>query len=90
MAQYDACHSPEGSIGCAHAISVTDFIATTSILKLPVMGIAGDHDGSPPSESVRETLNLIPGSTFHIIRGTDHLLFVEQPREFAGLLTSFL
>jgi len=39
---------PEGYIGCAHAISVTDFIATTSTLQLPFMGIAADHDGSPP------------------------------------------
>ena len=39
---------PEGYIGCAHAISDADFIATTSTLRLPVMGIAGDHDGSPP------------------------------------------
>ena len=80
----------EGYIGCAHAISVTDFIATTSTLQLPVMGIATDHDGSPPSDSVRKTLNLIPGSTFHIIHGAGHLPCVEQPREFAGLLTSFL
>ena len=82
---------PEGYIGCAHAISVTDFIATTSTLQLPVMGIATDHDGSPPPpDSVRETLNLTSGSTFHIIRGAGHLPCVEQPREFAGLLTSFL
>ena len=80
----------EGYIGCAHAISVTDFIVTTSTLQLPVMGIATDHDGSPPSDSVRETLNLTQGSTFHIIRGAGHLPCVEQPKEFARLLTSFL
>ena len=81
---------PEGYIGCAHAISGADFIATTSTLRLPVMGIAGDHDGSTPPDLVRETLNLIPGSTFHIIHGAGHLPCVEQPKEFARLLTSFL
>ena len=81
---------PEGYIGCAHAISSTNFIAATPTLRLPVMGIAGDHDGSAPPDLVRETLNLIPGSTFHIIHGAGHLPCVEQPKEFARLLTSFL
>ena len=81
---------PEGYIDCAHANSVTDFITTISTLQLPFMGIAADHDRPTPPGLVRKTLNLIPGSTFHIIRGADHLPFVEQPREFAGLLTSFL
>ena len=49
---YNMMHATraEGYIGCAHAISSADFIATTSTLRLPVMGIAGDHDGSttPP------------------------------------------
>ena len=81
---------PEGYTGCAHTISSTDFIAATQTLRLPVMGIAGDHDSSAPPDLVRETLNLIPGSTFHIIRGAGHLPCVEQPKEFARLLTRFL
>ena len=81
---------PEGYIGCAHAISGADFIATTSTLRLPVMGIAGDHDGSAPPDLVRETLNLILGGTFHIIRGANHLPCVDQPKELVRLLTSFL
>ena len=81
---------PEGYIGCAHAISATDFISTTSTLRLPVMGIAGDYDSSTPPDLVRETLDLIPGSTFHIIRGAGHLPCVEQPKEFVRLLTDFL
>ena len=81
---------PEGYIGCAHAIVHTDFIATTSALRLPVMGIAGNHDSSTPPDLVRETLDLIPGSSFHIIRGAGHLPCVEQPEEFARLLNTFL
>ena len=81
---------PEGYIGCAHAIARTDFIATTSALRLPVMGIAGDHDSSTPPDLVRETVDLIPGSSFHIIRGAGHLPCVEQPHEFARLLNTFL
>ena len=81
---------PDGYIGCAHAISGTDFMTTTSALRLPVMGIAGDHDSSTPPDLVRETLDLIPGSSFHIIRGAGHLPCVEQPAEFAHLLSDFI
>ncbi|MDG1239954.1 MAG: 3-oxoadipate enol-lactonase, partial [Planktomarina sp.] len=80
----------EGYIGCAHAISGTDFLAPTSALRLPVMGIAGDHDSSTPPDLVRETLELIPRSSFHIIRGAGHLPCVEQPVRFAQLLSDFL
>jgi len=80
----------EGYIGCAHAISGTDFLTPTSALRLPVMGIAGDHDSSTPPDLVRETLELIPGSSFHIIRGAGHLPCVEQPVQFAQLLNDFL
>tara|TARA_B110000208_G_C11698769_1_gene405063 strand:+ start:330 stop:1118 length:789 start_codon:yes stop_codon:yes gene_type:complete len=81
---------PDGYIGCAHAISGTDFMTTTSALRLPVMGIAGDHDSSTPPDLVRETLDLIPGSSFHIIRAAGHLPCVEQPEEFARLLSDFI
>jgi 3-oxoadipate enol-lactonase len=80
----------EGYIGCAHAISGTDFLTPTSALRLPVMGIAGDHDRSTPPDLVRETLELIPGSSFHIIHGAGHLPCVEQPVQFAQLLNDFL
>lgn len=80
----------EGYIGCAHAIAGTDFITPTSALRLPVMGIAGDHDSSTPADLVRETLDLIPGSQFHLIRGAGHAPCIEQPATFAKLLSDFL
>jgi 3-oxoadipate enol-lactonase len=81
---------PDGYIGCAHAVSGTDFMTTTSALRLPAMGIAGDHDSSTPPDLVRETLDLIPGSSFHIIQAAGHLPCVEQPEEFARLLRDFI
>ena len=80
----------EGYIGCAHAIAGTDFITPTSALRLPVMGIAGDHDSSTPADLVRETLDLIPGSQFHLIKGAGHAPCIEQPATFAKLLSDFL
>lgn len=80
----------EGWIGCAQAISGTDFITPTSGLRLPTLGIAGSEDGSTPPDMVRETVGLIPGSSFHLIRGAGHLPCVEKPREYAQVLTDFL
>lgn len=80
----------EGYMGCCAAISGTDFYTTTASLRLPTMGIAGAEDGSTPPDLVRETTDLIPGSTCHVIRKAGHLPCVEQPEEYAVLLNRFL
>lgn len=80
----------EGYAGCSAAISGTDFYTPTSGLRLPCLGIAGSEDGSTPPDLVRETTDLIPGSKFHLIRRAGHLPCVEQPEEFARVLTDFL
>jgi len=80
----------DGYIGCSAAISGTDFFTPTSGLRLPVLGIAGIEDGSTPPDLVRETVNLVPGSKFHLIRGAGHLPCVEKPEEYAQVLTGFL
>ena len=80
----------DGYAGCSAAISGTDFYTPTSGLRLPTLGIAGDQDGSTPPDLVRETIKLIPGSQFRLIRGAGHLPCVEKPDEYAGILTEFL
>ena len=80
----------DGYAGCSAAISGTDFYTPTSGLRLPTLGIAGDQDGSTPPDLVRETVKLIPGSQFRLIRGAGHLPCVEKPDEYAGILTEFL
>lgn len=79
-----------GYIGCSAAISGTDFYATTANLRLPTLGIAGDEDGSTPPDLVRETVDLIPGSQFHLIRKAGHLPCVERPQEFASVISDFM
>ena len=79
-----------GYAGCSAAISGSDFLATTATLRLPTLGIAGSEDGSTPPDLVRETVNLIPGSQFHLIRRAGHLPCVEQPQEFARVITDFM
>ena len=79
-----------GYAGCSAAISGTDFLTPTSGLRLPALGIAGDEDGATPPDLVRETIGLIPGSRFELIRKAGHLPCVEQPRTYADILTGFL
>ena len=80
----------EGYLGCCAAISGTDFYTPTSGLRLPTLGIAGSEDGSTPPDLVRETVDLIPGSRFELMRKAGHLPCVEHPKQYAALLRRFL
>ena len=79
-----------GYMGCSAAISGTDFYTPTSGLRLPTLGIAGSEDGSTPPDLVRETVELIPGSKFQLMRNAGHLPCVEQPSDYAKHLTDFM
>ncbi|SHJ49173.1 3-oxoadipate enol-lactonase [Palleronia salina] len=80
----------DGYGGCSAAISHTDFYTPTASLRLPTLGIAGSEDDSTPPDLVRETVGLIPGSQFHLIRGAGHLPCVEKPEEYARVLNDFI
>ncbi|MCK0149659.1 3-oxoadipate enol-lactonase [Marivita sp. S6314] len=80
----------DGYTGCSHAISGTDFFTTTAALRLPTLGIAGSEDGSTPPDLVRETVDLVPGSHFELIRKTGHLPCVEDPDTYTDILTTFI
>lgn len=81
---------PEGWVGCAAAISGTDFYETTATLTLPTLAIAGANDGSTPPDLVRETADLVKGHRFALIRGAGHIPMAEKPAEYAAILTDFL
>jgi len=85
-----AQQSPVGYTGCCAAIAGTDFYTPTSGLRLPTLGIAGSEDGATPPDLVRETIDLIPGSSFSLMRKAGHLPCVEQPKDYAALLDTFL
>lgn len=80
----------EGYLGCCAAVSGTDFYTPTSGLRLPTLGIAGNDDGSTPPDLVRETIDLIPGSRFELMRKAGHLPCVERPAAYAEILDRFL
>ena len=85
------CRTPvPGYLGRSAAIAETDLFDSTARLTLPTLAIAGSEDGSTPPDLVRETADLVKGSKFHLIRGAGHLPCVEQPEEYAAVLTTFL
>jgi 3-oxoadipate enol-lactonase len=82
--------SVDGYTGVSAAIAGTDFYTPTSGLRIPTLGIAGSDDGATPPDLVRETVDLIPGSQFALMRRTGHLPCAEAPEAYATHLTIFL
>ena len=89
QAMFEAA-DPTGYCGVCAAIAGTDFYTPTSGLRIPTLGIAGTEDKSTPPDLVRETVDLIPGSQFALIRRAGHIPCVEKPTDYAALLTAFL
>lgn len=82
--------NPEGYAAMCEAIAGTDFYTPTSGLRLPTLGLCGVNDRGTPPDVVRETTDLVPGSTFQLIRGAGHLPPLSQPDQVAQHLSTFL
>jgi 3-oxoadipate enol-lactonase len=79
-----------GYAGVCAAIAGTDFYTPTSGLRIPTLGIAGSEDGATPPDLVRETVDLIPGSQFQLMRRVGHLPCIEAPEAYAKILIDFI
>ena len=79
-----------GYAGVCAAIAGTDFYTPTSGLRIPTLGIAGSEDGATPPDLVRETVDLIPGSQFQLMRRAGHLPCAEAPDAYAKILIDFI
>ena len=82
--------TPEGYAGTCSAIADTDLMESTSRLRVPCLGMCGDRDLATPPDLVRETVDLIPGSRFSLIRGAGHLPCIEQADAVADEIRQFL
>ncbi len=80
----------QGYVDACQALAGADLTRATAALRLPVLVIAGDQDGSSPADLVKATADLIPGAGFHIIPDAGHLPCVEQPAAFAAVLQPFI
>ena len=85
------CHTEiEGYVGGCAAVSGTDFWTPSSGLRLPVLGLAGSEDRSVPTDLMRETIELVPGARFEILRRAGHLSPAERPQDWAAHVAAFL
>ena len=80
----------EGYAGTCQAIADTDLIESTSRLRIPCLGICGDKDLATPPDLVRETVSLVPGAMFELIRNAGHIPCVEQPEAMTSAIKAFL
>jgi len=81
---------PTGYVGTCAALRDADLTESTRALKLPVLLMVGDQDGSTPPDLVRSTADLIKGSDFRIIENAGHLPNIERPDAVADLIGAFL
>jgi 3-oxoadipate enol-lactonase len=82
--------SAEGYAATCAAIRDADFTADAPKIKVPVICVVGEQDGSTTPELVKSTADLIPGAQFRIIKNAGHIPCVEQPEALAKLLADFI
>ena len=80
----------EGYVGTCAALRDADLTESSRALKIPVVCLVGDQDGSTPPDLVRSMAALIKGADFRIIADAGHLPCIEQSEAVAALVTAFL
>lgn len=80
----------EGYAGTCAALRDCDLTESSRALRLPVLCLVGDQDGSTPPDLVRSTAELIGGARLEVVRDAGHIPCVEQPEATARLIASFL
>jgi 3-oxoadipate enol-lactonase len=79
-----------GYIACCEAIRDADFTALAAQISVPVLCIAGEHDGSTPPALVQGLAAGIPNSRYELLSGAAHLPCIECPQLYARLVSNFL
>lgn len=79
----------EGYIGTCQALAAADLTATTAVLRLPVLCLAGSADLSTPPDLVRAMAATIPGARVEVLEGSGHLPAIDAPDRVAALIHSF-
>lgn len=59
-------------------------------IRVPTLLVAGEHDRNAPPAVMRKMADAIPNSTYMEMKGIGHLLNLEAPDDFDGLLLNFL
>jgi proline iminopeptidase len=59
-------------------------------LTMPVLLIAGRHDGTARPEGLRELADRLPAATFTIYEDSGHFVYLDEPERFARNVVEFL
>jgi len=82
--------SPQGYVGCCHALPKINVTARLKELRCPALVIVGEEDPGTPVTMAREIHEALPGSELVIIPSASHLSNLEQPQIFNAALLGFL
>ena len=76
----------------AQALLRFDVLDRLAGVKAPTLCIVGEQDLFTPVHECREVADKIPGAKFEVIKGdgSSHLVPIERPDDFNGLVTKFL
>jgi 3-oxoadipate enol-lactonase len=72
------------------AIAGLDIAPRLHEICAPTLCIAGEADVASPAEVVAAIAERIPDARYTVMAGAPHMLFIEQPEAFAGLVRDFL
>ncbi len=79
-----------GYLACCEAIRDADFTVQAAQIKVPVLCIAGEYDGSTPPALVQDMATHIPNAKYELIYGAAHLPCIECPEQYAKLISNFI
>jgi 3-oxoadipate enol-lactonase len=79
-----------GYLACCEAIRDADFTLQAAKISVPVLCIAGEHDGSTPPALVQDMAARIPNAKYELISSAAHLPCIEFPELYAELISNFL
>ena len=82
---------PAATYRCALECIVTfDRRANLDHIRVPTLLVAGEHDRNAPPTVMKKMASAIAHSTYQEMKGIGHLMNLEAPEDFDGLLMNFL
>ena len=81
---------PKGYLKAYQAMCAASIFDELAGINTPALVIAGEHDKTAPRENCQSIAAAIPGSRFHLIEGTGHVIYLEAPDRMNSCLGQFL